>query len=884
MNNGVGLNAVLASPDSLNKIALTLHCDNPKSKIMVLELLAALCLVGEEYHKMVTTALDNYREVYRERKPYVTLVDYLRENTHHSVKAASLGLINSLINCTEDMATRVNLRDHFKQMDLIKALRELRKTQSNRSELIMQIDVFDKEMKYDEDKIMEKLLDGKQETDPFVIIKNVMERIGSTPLFGNFITMLNLLAKFAVDVDADNDESMREFSFLEKLIKKVAMKKQGVNLGGDEELLAFVLEGSGMSGDKAIMLQQNMAEAKKRLRVKNQQLKEKDMIIAKLAQRLRNPNAASDEDAKTEEGKDGKKLREKKEEDKKKELPKIPEAKKEDAVADAEITTEMAAPPPPPGLNGAPPPPPPPGMKAPATPERNKRHPTIKMKGFQWTKLRTRQIQNTMWVKVKYDKYQSQLPYEEIETLFGAKVIEEKPKDTGAKKNVSVLDPRRAQNVGILLTKFKCSNDELRNAILTMNESVLDLETMNQLIKYVPTTDEITAIRTFIEAQNQKPEEERSTLGKPEEFFISLNSINKVAERMKMLHFKLQFPDKLYGAKPDVRTAFNALKQLRESPKMFGMMEMILILGNFINDGTFRGNASGYKIDALVKMADTKSNKTIAKSKFNLVHFLVQITESLRPDLLDFALEIEGVLKAATLSWATVTADLRELRAGITQMEKEISTIPNQGDEDRFAEVMESFVLVSSEELRDTENMVSEVDTEFSSMLKFFAAEDTKYQLEEFFAIFKTFTSLFENAKKDLDNERENAEKTAKRDADRKARLAALKDGKPLPGKGSSRSLKSLPSKVLDEEDLDKIVNEATEPTEENIEETFLDDMIAKVQDGKINSRVVEEDSDFEDDYDEEASNAQLVDARDLMKRLGMDIDAMSVVPGEADM
>jgi hypothetical protein len=89
-------------------------------------------------------------------------------------------------------------------------------------------------MKCDEDKIMEKLLDGKQETypstalspiflhthkrvqqrifltflkDPFVIVKNVIERIGSTPLFNNFITMLNLLAKFAVDVDMDNEAS-----------------------------------------------------------------------------------------------------------------------------------------------------------------------------------------------------------------------------------------------------------------------------------------------------------------------------------------------------------------------------------------------------------------------------------------------------------------------------------------------------------------------------------------------------------------------------------------------------------------------------------------------------------------------------------------------------
>lgn len=130
---------------------------------MVLELLAALCLVGEEYHKyvlllwwsrtdvrlilrdliilrMVIASLEHYREVYRERKPYVTLVDYLRENTHHTVKvrmfvtlspnlnlmviqAASLGLINSLINCTEDMTERVNLRDHFKTLDLIKVLR-----------------------------------------------------------------------------------------------------------------------------------------------------------------------------------------------------------------------------------------------------------------------------------------------------------------------------------------------------------------------------------------------------------------------------------------------------------------------------------------------------------------------------------------------------------------------------------------------------------------------------------------------------------------------------------------------------------------------------------------------------------------------------------------
>jgi hypothetical protein len=54
-----------------------------------------------------------------------------------------------------------------------------------------------------------------------------------------------------------------------------------------------------------------------------------------------------------------------------------------------------------------------------------------------------------------------------------------------------------------------------------------------------------------------------------------------------------------------------------------------------------------------------------------------------------FLIYLYALLTFDTVSWATVTADVKELRAGITQMEKEIPTIPKQGDEDRFAEVME---------------------------------------------------------------------------------------------------------------------------------------------------------------------------------------------------
>ena len=68
-------------------------------------------------------------------------------------------------------------------------------------------------------------------------------------------------------------------------------------------------------------------------------------------------------------------------------------------------------------------------------------------------------------------------------------------------------------------------------------------------------------------------------------------------------------------------------------------------MGNFINDGTFRGNASGFKVDALIKMADTKSG---VRPKFTLVHYLYQMLEDIAPDLLSFGDEIPNVISAAT--------------------------------------------------------------------------------------------------------------------------------------------------------------------------------------------------------------------------------------------
>ncbi len=79
----------------------------------------------------------------------------------------------------------------------------------------------------------------------------------------------------------------------------------------------------------------------------------------------------------------------------------------------------------------------------------------------------------------------------------------------------------------------------------------------------------------------------------------------------------------------------------------------------------------------------------------------------------------------------------------MTQIEKEMPNIRKDSDNDQFQEAMQSFVLVSAEELKDVEQLVQKVETDFAAILKFFAV-DSKMQPEEFFAIFKKFAMLFE--------------------------------------------------------------------------------------------------------------------------------------------
>lgn len=78
--------------------------------------------------------------------------------------------------------------------------------------------------------------------------------------------------------------------------------------------------------------------------------------------------------------------------------------------------------------------------------------------------------------------------------------------------------------------------------------------------------------------------------------------MDNVEQRVKAFVFKLEYPTKKTEAKADLEQLRTATKEVKTSTKFLKVMETILVLGNFVNGGTFRANFTGFKMETLTKV------------------------------------------------------------------------------------------------------------------------------------------------------------------------------------------------------------------------------------------------------------------------------------------
>ncbi|XP_042360198.1 LOW QUALITY PROTEIN: formin-like protein 1 [Plectropomus leopardus] len=140
MNYQSGFNLVMTHPRCVNEITLSLNSRNPRTKALVLELLAAVCLVRGG-HDIILSAFDNFKEVSKEKNRFEKLMEYfISDDSNIDFMVACMQFINIVVHSVENMNFRVHLQFEFTHLGLDKYLGNLKQTESEK--LLVQIQAY----------------------------------------------------------------------------------------------------------------------------------------------------------------------------------------------------------------------------------------------------------------------------------------------------------------------------------------------------------------------------------------------------------------------------------------------------------------------------------------------------------------------------------------------------------------------------------------------------------------------------------------------------------------------------------------------------------------------------------------------------------------------
>ncbi|XP_059441696.1 formin-like protein 20 [Corylus avellana] len=472
--------------------------------------------------------------------------------------------------------------------------------------------------------------------------------------------------------------------------------------------------------------------------------------------------------------------------------------------------TGRGPPPPPPPLRGAPPPPPPLGARAPGPPApprppggapppppplgakgpnaaadargigrgRGIPRPTgmgasataprrSSLKPLHWSKV-TRALQGSLWEELqRYGETQIAPGFDvsELESLFSATVP--KPADAGGKSGgrrksvgsktdkVHLIDLRRANNTEIMLTKVKMPLPDMMAAVLAMDASVLDVDQVENLIKFCPTKEEMELLKGYTG--------DMENLGKCEQYFLELMKVPRVESKLRVFSFKIQFSSQISEFKKSLNTVNSACEEVRKSVKLKEVMKLILLIGNTLNQGTARGSAIGFKLDSLLKLTDTRASN----SKMTLMHYLCKILADNSPTLLDFHLEFVSLEAATKIQLKSLAEEMQAIIKGLEKVRQELAASENDGPvSEVFRKTLKEFIGVAETEVASVTNLYSVVGRNADALALYFGEDPARCPFEQVTATLLNFVRLFRKAHEENCKQTELEKKKAEKEAD----------------------------------------------------------------------------------------------------------------------
>ncbi|KAF8407252.1 hypothetical protein HHK36_006379 [Tetracentron sinense] len=384
------------------------------------------------------------------------------------------------------------------------------------------------------------------------------------------------------------------------------------------------------------------------------------------------------------------------------------------------------------------------------------------LKPYHWLKL-TRAMQGSLWAETPKSDETSKTPeidMSELESLFSAAVPNSGHGSLGEKSNrrasvgskadkIQLVDLRRAYNCEIMLTKVKMPLPDAMSSVLALDDSALDVDQVDNLIKFCPTKEEMELLKGY--------NGNKENLGKCEQFFLELMKVPRVESKLRVFSFKIQFSS-----------------QIRNSVKLKRIMQTILSLGNALNQGTARGSAIGFRLDSLLKLTDTRAKN----NKMTLMHYLCKVLADKLPDLLDFTKDLISLEAASKIQLKYLAEEMQAISKGLEKVVQELTVSENDGPVSQtFRKTLKEFLCFAEAEVRSLASLYSGVGRNADALALYFGEDPARCPFEQVVSTLLNFVRTFGRAHEENCKQLELEKKKAQKEAEsEKMKIATPKE------------------------------------------------------------------------------------------------------------
>jgi len=395
---------------------------------------------------------------------------------------------------------------------------------------------------------------------------------------------------------------------------------------------------------------------------------------------------------------------------------------------------------------------------------------------FHWTPLSPTTAEQSFWADPKTPYATEQVVGEQdlanLKQLFSRKKVSststklKSNQKSLQKKAVRLLDGNRVQNITITLTSFNKifeSHDDLLN---TLEEFDPDNRIVGDRLQFLqnllPKTEEKRLIQNF--------NGDNSQLLPSEAFLVRLITIPRIEMKVNIIQTIGIFTETVERLESTCSKLADVCNYIIKSERLSKVLNTVRDIGNQLNEGTRTGGVSGFKLDSLLKLTETKS----VDGKNNILDFIIQIyNEKNDRESLNFIEDFPESTDVCRTVFAEIVAEVHSVKNQIEKCKKELQQMDEKKHQGRGKVKLKAFITYAQSKFEKLENSKEEAAKKCRNMANYFGEKDGEKSAIAIINILVKFASAVNQSLKKFDNQLERERRKASSSKRKSTRISS---------------------------------------------------------------------------------------------------------------